>query len=256
MWALLLKKLSNPELQRWLFLGLFILSVFFLAKSCSDNSQELAIANHNIVALHDTIHIVKTKNGQLESQKTAFIADNDRLKMLNKELSDELEKEKGNVKVIIKEGIKIKYDTIKVKYMEYEKIDDSTGKFIWAYKEQQPSLFTQIRGENIFQILDGEIKNPQTKITDLSFQLDLITGITEIDDYYKIFVRTKENNPNVSFNVDGSIVDEKFFTNEKRKWFIGPTIGIGISGPINSFKLYPTINWNIGISVGYKLWSF
>ena len=91
------------------------------------------------------------------------------------------------------------------------------------------------------------LKNIYSSLLDYKLSLNLVTGIKEVgDDKYTIFVRTKENNKNITFNLDGAVIDNKFST--KRNWFVvGPFVGATYTNQIE---------FTYGIGITIKLFEF
>ena len=92
----MLKSLGLPFTMLLVILGL----VFLNLKQCNDK-KDAALKNKiylsNLAALKDTVKIEKDKAGEIEYTKAALITENNSLKDLNKNLNDQVKKEKGKV---------------------------------------------------------------------------------------------------------------------------------------------------------------
>jgi len=197
---------------------------------------KLVISENNLVALKDTVRVVKTKNGELEFVKLALMSDKKGLKALSDSLAKEVDKEKGKVKYIISTNVSIKHDTVEV---ESHVVDSS---IMWAYDHDDSAGSRHLAG----------ISNKHvTKITRDELSLNLIAGLKERDDKkMEIFVRSKY--PGVTFgNIEGAVIDPmKPLVKPPKKWFsVGPCAGI-ILDPTGA------VRYGIGLSCQVSLYNF
>lgn len=232
---------SSEKIKTYGIIGIAILIVVLFIGSCNRIStlkNDLAISEQNQKALADSLRFSKNKVGDLEASINILVAEKNNLKDLNKELADELKKEKGkvyelnqiiaNYKPVIVEvpvdvivykpvngdkqyGLLVKYDTIFDKY-NYSKLEVETKFLIDSNFNVKP--------------LTSTIKN-----NEIGF--NLITGLRELDGNIEIFARS--NHPYIGIiDMEGAIIDPKNhpvlkkFTKPKKfgiSFFIGPAIG-------------------------------
>jgi len=249
-----MKKIIDYIKKNYVFL-LLIISMVFIAlffRQCSKTAQYKNQLQNNIDYYTDSLRIEKNKTGKLEYDKTILITDKSNLENQNKELYNELQIEKGKVKVIIKEIIKIVHDTI---YIHDTIISLGDDKYLvkWDYSE----YFTKDKFN--YQILNGEtvldckILPPISKgtlLTKNEIGISLITGIKENKGKLEIFVRSDYPGFTLT-HLDGAIIDIndskelKKIANKKR-FGIGPFIGVGLGGNLKAqMFLGVGLSWSI-----------
>lgn len=255
---MIIEFLKEQKNQKIILFVIIFLLIFGMIKCNSDKNDNIALLKNNIEAIQDSIKITTTKNGQLEYEKMVLIGDLKTIKQLNSDLAIELKKEKGKVKII--EVFKVKYihDTIYIDTTKVYRINDSMYRLEWDYKHYSKSLVREFQGMNYFTIDSSRnIHDAHTIITSDCLSLNLVTGLKTIDGKHKIFVRLKDKEDEnlVSFDeLEGAVLDESLF--DKPSWSFGVYAGFGVSGPVTEFKIYPTINWQVGIGLQYKFFNF
>lgn len=210
-----------------------------LVTVCISQGHKIDNYKQNKRALTDSIEYAKTKNGELEASKSVLVADNKTLKELNKNLSDELKKEKGTVVYINQTETVISHDTI---YMS-SGIND--GKFHFAYD----TVYSEGNEQHI--AIDGEVDSSSVNaaITKNEIGVSLITGLKREDGVVKIFVRSDYPGFNVT-KLEGAVVqqDDEIFKAKEKHFIIGPQIGVGVGrGGITPY---------IGAGLTYKIFAF
>jgi hypothetical protein len=170
---------------------------FYHAKNLEN---KLAIEGQNKAALLDSVRVMKTKNGELESAKLALAGSKDELKKMNEELAAELKKEKGKVRFITKTEI------------IYQKAPDSSAAVI-TIQDSVGSIRTDLqdscrefKGHTSFVFSKGKITNPMFVVEKDQFNLKLVTGLRERDKQLEIFVRSSCPNVTVQ-DIQGSVID-------------------------------------------------
>lgn len=249
------KFLLDKDNQRFILLVLFALAVVAAVQyrdSYKDQIQETERQVNNIEALQDSVREYRTENGKIGSERRAFQTTAEQLKQLSDSLSQALEEERGNVKVITQTEFVTVRDTV---YLEstVSMLDPSTYKLSFNLNESYGgSNFRDLEGYTSFkwdttstQPYDGE-----TVITKDQIGMDLITGVREEEGNYSIFIRT--NYPNVQFgNIEGALIDlEQYTESDKSRWGVGISSGYGYSLGNSTFSPY------IGIGVNYNLIEF
>lgn len=163
--------------------------------------NKIAINDQNRVALLDSVRIMKTKNGELESAKYALTGSKKELEQLAANLSAELKKEKGKVRALTEINLRFRGDTIIKVTTAFMK--DSTGTIRTDF-EDSCRLF---RGHATFILTKaGEITKPKFVVEQDEFNLKLITGLKEKDKKLEIFVRS--SCPGIVIQgIQGAVID-------------------------------------------------
>ena len=162
--------------------------------------NKLAIENQNKAALLDSVRIMKTKNGELESAKLTLAGSVDEIKKMNADLAAELKKEKGQVRYITKTDIKYERDT---QYITPQvSIQDSVG----TIRNDIEDSCRMFKGHTSFVFSKGAITNPQFIVEKDEFNLKLVTGLRERNKQLEIFVRSSCPNVMVS-DIQGAVID-------------------------------------------------
>ena len=198
----------------------------------------------------------KNKVGELESVKASYIMDLNELKKVNKKLVEELEKEKGDVKVvtrvineIIRDTIKITNDIISIKPYEYG--------LNWFWEKDTIGYYHKISGQSRF-FLDTTgskytIIDKGTTIYEDNLRLTIYSFLRYYEDKYELVVRSPYKN--VKFDIESNI-DPNFINNKQDRWVVGPTVNVGFSGYILDTKLVDNLTWSLGFGITYRLFGF
>lgn len=162
---------------------------------------KLAIEGQNKAALLDSVRIMKTKNGELESAKLSLAGSLGDIKKMNADLAAELKKEKGHVRVITK--TEIVYRNGPDSNAAVITIHDSVG----SIRTDIQDSCREFKGHTSFVLSKtGKITNPAFVIEKDEFNLKLVTGLRERDKQLEIFVRS--SCPNVTIeNIQGAMID-------------------------------------------------
>lgn len=213
--------------------------IFLNLRTCSrlkDEKQERKkqeiIHNQNIDALTDTLKVVKNKLGEEESVKSAFIAENDQLKKLNNKLYNEVLKELGGVKSIIKSGVGINSDTLTISNT-LVKYDDVTYGLQFDKEVIDTGFYSHISGVSKLKFENNTLFPDKTIISKNSIKVGLVYGFKEYEDRYEVFARSSSDR--VSFDeLDGALIINKEDdlttpTVKKKRWVVGPSFSYGFT---------------------------
>ncbi len=229
---------------------LAVLAAIILLVIQQSQARELRRARQNMAALQDSARIVTTKNGELETARLALIGDKSTLEQLNKDLAEELKKEKGKVKFIERIKTVIQHDTLEVA-TQVTVFPDSTYRLAWKHEDAPRGGMRKLAGNTTFRFANKAIADPRTQITQDELSLTLITGLREReeDKLLEIFVRT--DYPGVSFpDIQGAVVDPKMFdAGRGSKWSIGPVFSLGLNQELK-------LGGHLGVGLQYSLLSF
>lgn len=198
--------------------ALFITNIF---KHNAEIKRVIAQQEQNTKAFTEEVNEVKAKNGDLISQKAAFMVERKQLKETNKELHTELrtlEKSLKDKKVneIVKTQFIVEHDTIFIEKFEEKVLDDSIFSYIWTHKDK----WSYIKGKS-YLLIDSlsNIRPIKTTITDNEIYFSIVTGTyRDKDGFERIYVKT--DNPNLILrDLKGAILTER----RRRK---GPKLSI------------------------------
>lgn len=257
-------------MNKYIF-GIFILAIISIAfnlKQCQDHSDLEKINNQIHFSLRDSLRVMKDKENNLEYAKASYLLDKKKLEELNKDLYDELNRNKE--KVVTLSGIVVEYkknydrletelnslvtylsDEDKEKY-EYDK-KYQTIKVDWSYAKQEKDLYRFTSGYSLFQTNSADtitIKNLRSFLEKDVVKFKLYTGVrwNSEQEGYEAYV--KSLNKDLTFEIESAIEKENFFPkNKESSVSIGFHIGVGGAIPTNFNQgLFPSINFGIGIN--------
>ena len=267
---LVTKPFNKKNLNTTLIIIIIILILLSL-KTCKSNgdlkkamAHQEAIASNNYASLSDTVTILKTKNGELESTKIILYADAAQLKVLNAKLFSDLEKEKGNVKVIVKTKTEVKYIPVTVPntVLNYGGGKYGLG-FTTVYKDS--GLVSEMEGVSDFHInSSSQILPDSTHITKNKMTIDITYGVRQRDKKIEVFARSKS--PLVSFNeIEGAYIPttgNSVLPNDPPKppvkqtrWSFGPQIcyQYNLTTQKSNYQFIGNLQYRIsGVIVGFQ----
>jgi hypothetical protein len=275
--------------SKFLWYGIALLLILFMAQTCRElvkAKEDASNAHQNIIALTDTLHKERLKTGELQYSIAGYISSVDDLKKLNKNLYDEVEKQKGTVinlnrltillqqdkeelskyidslKMIINTPIKIN-DTTYVVPWTLPFTYDSTNFDVWSGQTKIGLTLSKISKTYIFKgnSIDGTLELPkfdfsQIEVTNLGTemisrktQIELVYGQKYVKGKLVIFANSKYPGFSV-VNMEGFTVPEP----PKKRWFTGFSINFGIMLAYDFVQQKPTMV--IGPCVGYNIFQF
>jgi hypothetical protein len=221
-----------------------VISILLNVKSCKNNAElkadlafQKTIADNNYDALNSEVKTLKTKNGELEYAKTILYTDIEGLEKLNKDLAEELKKEKGKVRIITDIETVIEYVPVTVPNTI---TNYGSGKYGLAFNStyRDSGLYSRIEGVSKFKLIDNALMPDSTSITKNTLEIDVIYGMRERDDKIEVFARSAS--PLVSFKeIQGAYImgkDNTILPDDKPKakpvkWILGPQIGYNYNWP-------------------------
>jgi hypothetical protein len=233
----------------------FVILLLLLLQQCGKNSSledKAAVDRQNMMAMNDSVRIVKNSLGEEIFLKNSFIASEKELKTLNEKLYKEIKKLEGDVIAAQSSSIGIAQEPITITN-EIIKYPNGVNELKWKYD----TTYTEDNGRTLagfsrFYIdSTGNIFDRGTTISKDEIRIKILTGITELDDSFQIFV--KSDYPNLKIDkMEGAILDKKrFMKDNESRWVVGPYIGIGIGYNPNSKTFTP--NYGIGLGVTFNL---
>lgn len=230
-----------------IIIAVFVIIVLIMSTTCV-NQKNKYLAN-NIKALTDTIQVLELDNSNLLYDKQTLILKKDELESylgLSKKEVKELEKKlDASLAMIAKLKGQIKVDTLYIKDSIYISEKGDTIKSLFDYTD------TWVAIDGYTMIIDSTESN--TQINKIEMNVPLKLGLT---DNYQIFATSE--NPYVSFTeIDAAVLENSIANQKKKRWGIGPYIGVGIGGGTD-FKGNPQFGWNVsvGVAVTYSLFQW
>jgi len=255
--------LKDPNHQRWFLIMALVIAVLLGVQQCNNNKALKNEMAQNEYALRDTIHVMNNKLNELYSTKAVTVGKLDDLKKFNDELYKEVKKMKGDVAEIAKVTMKIQF-VEKTIVSTLTKYPDGSYHIDWAdtikgYKD----YYRELVGTSMFKLdsSKGKIEpiNVGTKLSKDFTSIDLVTGLwkSDVSGKWEIFVRN--SNPNVKFQLNGHVVQDKIeqisSTYDPVRWHIGFYAGVGMNGPMTPDWYKLSVGYQIGFGIQYTIWD-
>jgi hypothetical protein len=240
----------------FLLIADFVLVILFL-KQCQVAKElkiDQQVAEGNLDALRDTVRIERNKEGQIEFTKQSLISRSQDLEKWNKELADQVKKEKGKVIYIQQAsgGIRtlppeVITNTITVYDNETSSIETVFDTVYSADNYRRLKLLTTVK------IDSSRIRSSSSRIIDDQIGFNIVTGLKEEGGKIRIMLRS--DYPGLTFSkIDGALVDPHKSDVLKRMF---PPKKFGI-GPIIGYGLNPTMKpgYFLGVGLQYNIIRF
>jgi hypothetical protein len=224
--------------KAWIaIIGLLISFAALFGTVTKNQNETIARLEHNLEASKDTLESVKLKNNELLFDKQILIVE-------KKELYDELEISKSDIKTLEKAlNSKISYITkleasIKLKDTVWMKPDtvfvkdnQTIKKFAW--KDEWVSISSSIFGDNI--------KDSKLTVDNLNVNVPVQLGLTND---YNFWIKTP--NPYITFTeINSAVIDGSTFHEKEKRLHHGVYVGFGFNyGMFNK-------SWDFGPHFGY-----
>ena len=261
---------NKKNLSRTLLIAISIMAML-MYRSCNKYAEleaelehkELVAAN-NYDALTGEVKQLKTKNGELEYTKTMLYSSAEDLEKLNSNLSNELKKEKGKVKMITDVKTEIRFVPVSVPN-EVNNYGNGRYGLTFASTYRDSGLFSEIEGISEFHLKDNLIIPDSTSITKNLLEIDIIYGVRERDDKIEVFARSAS--PYISFkemqgayivNNGNSILPDDAPKSKPIKWLLGPQIGYNYNWPAGRSNVQVLANlqrrlgrYTLGMQTGF-----
>lgn len=205
--------------DKLLLVGAILVLILYLNLVIQGNrnarlKEDLTRTELNLKAAQDSIRISKAKDGTVQYDKLAFIAEDlKELKKINAELAHEVAITKGKVAAIQKMGVKIVHDTIKVE-VEKPVVKDGVATIKGVHDTTfSEGNYRKLTTETKYNIADSTASQ---KIVKDEIGFTAVTGIKSTGEGYEIFLRP--NYPGmVITDLQGAIVEKNFFAQQKSK---------------------------------------
>ena len=202
-------------------------------QKCSDNEAKY---RNNIEALTDSVTYYRAKDGNMVAMKTAFTAEANELKQLNKELYDKIK------------GLNVKPSTItNTVYLkgETEFLPQDTA-YVVHHDTIAKGVDKKFNFNNEWRDLEGNVSyHDDTLGVHITKDLVRFDYTVAMDKNNKIYI--KSDNPYVTVNeIEGFQIPKK----KQKHWGVGPNVSMSWD-PINK-KFVPTI----GIGVQWSPITF
>lgn len=261
--SLITKTLKRKDI---VFLAIVAALCLLLFRQCDSNlslKSQIKIQNMNLDALKDTVRVQKNKAGEATYIKKTLLASKKDLENLNKELAEELDKQKGKVIVIEKIVTKTKVDT---HYVNNYLTSYQNGNYSLDWKYD--SLFSvnnyrKFSGKSFFSVdtINNRVIPGTTRIDQDEMGFSFVTGLREKGNALEIFVTPKYPGMKIT-EIEGAVIDpyksdvlKTMFPN--KKWSVGPYVGIGMGAGygLNGKPIAGPV-FNVGLGIQYSWFKF
>lgn len=262
----ILKKISKDVL----YLIVIVILFFLVLKSCnSSNNHNLEIdrLNQNISVLNDTIRITHNRENELQYERGVLISSKNELESLNKNLYEEVKKQRNKVLFLQNLVVSLGGDTVSNIPTTIVLVDSTLDSLFGVQRNYTLSwdLDTTYSEGNYLRLLAvthatvsrNSITRSSSDLTNHEIGLNLVTGIIRDGDNYRIFV--KSNYPGfATTRIEGAVIpaNDPLFSNQTKpkKWSIGPIIMAGFGTSPKQLSVIPI--YGVGIGVTYGLIRF
>ena len=221
------------KLKDFMYAVIILFSIGVFSTAISECSNKDAVYKNNIKALTDSINYYKAKDGNLVAMKTAFTAQAEELKLLNKDLYDKIKALDVKPKTIT--------NTVYLKG-ETEFLPQDTV-YVIHHDTISRGIYKEFNFNNDWRVLEGNVKyKNDTMGVNITKDIVKFDYTVAMDKNNKIYI--KSTNPYVKYNeITGFQVPKP----KTKRWGIGPQIGVGYD-PVHN-KVSPTIGigmqWNM-----------
>lgn len=247
MWTKILGFILDKDNHRFLLLAGLVVAIFIGVQQCNkkqEYKQDVTKQKNNIAALQDTVGYYENKAGELTADKLALQTDKKQLKTLNKNLYDELEKERDHVEQLTQINTELVADSSEVDTTSTNQLDDNHWRFDWNLSRSGEQWRRVLTGYTEFYIDSSGVPfNPNTMITRDLLRMQLITGILDDDGQKRIFVRSTYPNLKVT-DIQGAIIRESPINKSPSRFGLGLTLGGGYTP--QGFQPY------VGLGINYN----
>jgi hypothetical protein len=213
------------------------------------DSVQLQIDRQNEFATKDTLRVIKNALGEEIYLKGVLVADKSNLSAMNASLGKELSKLEGDVQylsqsvaTIASEGPIVIKDTV-------SRYPNGDYEIAWKHNRQFDSSnarFLEGSSKFVLDTTGGILKvvNKGTTIERDEMKIKLVTGLTKMDDTYRIFV--KSNYPGFKIDsLEGAVLNKDMFFKPKRPLIIwGPSVTAGIG--MTALSPVPSLGMTVG----------
>lgn len=245
----------NQEMKNSFFLVVIIVGLIILFLRQCHKINELKIGNEiaqgNIKALKDTVKAEKNRAGEIEFTKQSLISKSEDLEKWNKELAEQVKKEKGKVIYIQQSSGQITTLPPEVITNIVTVYDNETSTIETEFDTvYSPDNYRRLKLMTTVKIDSSRIKSSTTRISNDEIGFNIVTGLKEDKGNLRIMIRS--DYPGLSFTkIDGALIDphksdvlKKMFP--QKKFGVGPVIGFGLNGSMKpGFFAGVGINYNI-----------
>lgn len=224
----------------------FIEALIFIMLLSSMNhcsNQKIETLDHNLVAARDEIQTLVLENGNLLSEKSAYILKNKELESvleITKQEKRDIEKKLNDkIAYIANIGSQVRVDTLELRDTIYQ-VSDNRFNIDWSYSDK----WLKLKGGTLYN--NGK---STTELYGISLYTPLKVGLT---DNYTIFVESE--NPYLKItDIEGAIIDGSSLRPKPNYWTLSIQGGFGAQyGLVNKkFDVGPYVG--AGISYNFRL---
>lgn len=223
-------KISKKDIIYWVLISILIVLLCFSVNKCSNSKLEY---KNNIEALNDSIRYVQDKNGNLVATKLAFEAELKDLKLLNKELYEEIE-------TLRKSGNSVNSG---VQFSGTVQNPESDTIYIVSHDTIDRGFEKSFAFNNEYRKLEGKVSYSNDTVgVNINKDEVYFDYTIAIDNKNNILI--KSSNPYIMYSeISGFQIPKE----KKKRWYLGPSVNVGYD-PVSG-RISPTV----GVSIGYGI---
>ena len=221
--------------------ALIFISIITSISHCSN--QKIQTLDHNLVAAHDEIETLVLENGNLLSEKSAYILKNKELESvleITKQEKKDIEKKLNDkIAYIANIGSQVRVDTLELRDTIYQ-VSDNKFNIDWGYSDK----WLKLKGGTLYN--NGK---STTELYGISLYTPLKVGLT---DNYTIFVESE--NPYLKItDIEGAIIDGSSLRQKPNYWTLSVQGGLGAQYGLigNKFDIGPYLG--VGVSYNFRI---
>lgn len=220
-----------------------LIFIFIISSISHCTNQKIQTLDHNLVAAQDEIQTLVLENGNLLSEKSAYILKNKELESvleITKQEKKDIEKKLNDkIAYIANISSQVRVDTLELRDTIYQ-VSDNRFNIDWSYSDK----WLRLKGGTLYD--NGK---STTELYGISLYTPLKVGLT---DNYTIFVEAE--NPYLKItNIEGAIIDGSNLRPKPNYWTLSLQGGLGAQyGLINNkFDIGPYVG--VGVSYNFRL---
>ena len=238
-------------------------------KRIVDLNRDIDHHEQNQSAFTDSLKFERQKNGELLVSIDAYISTEKELRITNKALWDEVQRQKGKVLMLTKTIVVMRQDSAALSQsvdsllVVIGKLQQNGDLYTapWSISHNFSSgNYYQIAGATVVEVLNTdpfEMRHDTTYLTNFVNSIDLTYGYKVEDKKLRVFIQS--NYPGFTVkSMEGTLIDPNdwptVFQPEKRHWFSGFGIGPNISMGWDFLSSQPSLIVGVGIHYNIYQW--
>ena len=260
----------NPKYIPYIIMVITIAIAAFSWQKYQASELQKKIDAQNYAAQTDSLSfVIDKKTGEAEASKASYVLKESELEAYNKELADEVKREKGKVVSLSRTVVALKQDTATlrkalqdIEQPEPIQVNDSTYNIPWNVYYQYDSINSDYY-EGVSQIEIGvgnpyKVRHIFTELQKRETQIGMTFGQKVEDNQLRVFIQSKYPGFTPQ-QLDGVLIDPN--TNpyikglmKKKHWFTGFGVGPNLTMGYDFFNAKPALIFGVGIQYNVYQW--